>query len=41
MSPSVASGTRIIGVAGAPRQLQIIFATSEYVSGLCCISIQR
>ena len=41
MSLSVASGTRMNGTAGVPRQLQIIFATSEYVRGLCCISIQR
>ena len=41
VDPADSTGTRIIGVAGVPRQLQIIFATSENVSGLCCISIQR
>ena len=41
ISPSVASGTRIKGIAGAPLQAQIILATSSNVRGLCCISIHK
>jgi hypothetical protein len=40
MSPSVAAGMRMKGIAGASRHAQIIRAASVYVSGLCCISIQ-
>ncbi len=39
MSPSVALGTRMNGIAGASLHAQIMRATSVYVSGLCCISI--
>jgi hypothetical protein len=41
ISPGVESGTRMNGTAGASRHAQIMRATSWYVSGLCCISIQR
>src|ERR1017187_1517398 len=39
MSLSVASGTRMKGIADDPLQAQIIRAASSNVSGLCCISI--
>ena len=39
-SPSVASGTRMNGIAEAPLHAATMCATSCQLMGLCCISIQ-